>query len=524
MQEEQKRFHLLDALFEPIVVVDAMFEIVYYNHFFSTFFRASPRIIKKAKNLFEIVKIGKHLLNELVISAKNNNQVALSKEMEIKMPSLQNVNDAEEANHAVIKIIPLEGESLFIVCFNVISVEKNLHEKYRIKLNELKSAHGQIIQADKLAMLGELSASIAHEINNPLAIAMGNGEIVEQILANETNLQDRDLINKSYANILESLHRIKSIVANMKSFSHKSEEKKQYNDLVSIIDKSLLLVDAPIRSNGINIKFDRTSEKFIILSNRIEMEQVMVNLLKNSLDAIRSMKKQRPGKVEIQIKKNSATECMEIWVIDNGPGIPTDIQKEVFSPFFTTKEFSEGTGLGLSVSTKIIERHHGKIFIQHSDEHGTTFVIQLPLLEISSYISSENILSTTNDENKKKILVVDDDEQILNVMSTFLEEDGHSMIGSTDPDEALEMMDKLQMDVIITDYNMPKMDGSSFSEKVRKKNANIPIVYLTSADFIKYFKEDQKKHNVVSLILKPFSKDDVAMTIKEILKDRKIKK
>src|SRR3989339_142088 len=454
MQEDTQPFQLLDALFEPIVIIDDKFKIIYYNHFFSTFTKASPRIIRNAQTIFKIINVEEKILQTLLATASANNQVALSQEMEIKLAS-----DASEENlapdrqvHASMKVIPL-STTRYILCFNVLSVEKGLHRKYREKLEELKRANGQIIQADKLATLGELSASIAHEINNPLAIAMGHGEILERVLENET-IQERELVDNAYKNISEALQRIKTIVMNMKSFAHKSEEKKQYHDLISIIDKSMMLVDTPFRAAGIDLKFERPVDKFITLVNRIEMEQVIVNLLKNALDALREQSTISAahihGIVEIKLKKNKQDECLEILVIDNGPGIPEKIQGEIFSPFFTTKEISEGTGLGLSVSSKIVEGHHGKLQLTKSSNEGSIFTVQLPLIEVSSYVASVNALNASNDASRKKILVVDDEEKILNILSTFLEEVGHTMIGSTDPSEALEMMDKLEMDLIIT--------------------------------------------------------------------------
>ena len=516
MKEEKNEFHLLDSLFEPIAVINKQFEIIYYNHYFSTFSKASPRVIKNAKTLLDIIHIDQTLIKDLIQKSHKYSHTERSKEIEVS----QTTSPEHDSYHVVLKVIPLKNEKT-LICFNDLSVEKMLHEKYRVQLNELKNAHGHIIQADKMATLGELSASISHEINNPLAIAIGNCEILENVFEDEDNLKSNELIDKSFSNVSEALQRIKDIIINMKSFAHKSEERKQYHDLISIINKSISLVASPFQGQNVEIKFQPTGTNFITLSNRVEMEQVMVNLLKNGLDAICSEKKRKPGLIEIILQNNKEDECLEILIKDNGPGIPNDIQKEIFTPFFTTKDISHGTGLGLSVTNKIIEKHHGKISIYKSNSEGTTFLIKLPLLEVSSYVASKNCLYKISDDSQKKILVVDDEAKILNILNSFLMEEGHMMIGSTDPVEALEMMEKLQVDLIITDYSMPDMNGSEFSKKVRKKYKDIPIVYLTSPEFIDQFNEDRENYNIAALILKPFNKEDVSAVIRQLLKEEK---
>ena len=202
----------LDQLFEPIVIISNSNEIVYYNHQFTTFSKASPRILRKIKSLDELFENFSDIILPLIEKTSKTNNVQISSEIEIIL------KENKLSQYVVIKSIPINNTEI-ILSFNNFSVEKNLHDKYREQLEELKSAHNQIIQADKLATLGELSASLSHEINNPLAIAMGNSEILTSIIDEFEELKTNDLFIKTFNNISESLQRIKDIIINMKSFA-----------------------------------------------------------------------------------------------------------------------------------------------------------------------------------------------------------------------------------------------------------------------------------------------------------------
>src|SRR5690606_27361382 len=150
-----------------------------------------------------------------------------------------------------------------------------------------------------------------------------------------------------------------------------------------------------------------------------------------------------------------------IKVSDNGPGIPKEISEDIFSPFFTTKDVGEGTGLGLSICKKIVESHQGELSFTSEQGKGTTFIVKLPIIEVSSYTQSEYLMQQKNRDGKR-ILVVDNEVQVLNILHTFIEEEGHVFIGSTNGNEALRFLDNINIDLIITDFTMPQMNGTEF--------------------------------------------------------------
>ncbi len=512
-------FSCVDNFFSPAVVIDSESCICYFNHSFVTFSKRPPRKLKDGVKLFDILKSKNNDVVELFDKCKEKNQVRLSEEIKI-WPE-------QEEKHAyvvVVKIIPHEvgKKQYYIVNFNDLSVEKNLYDKYRDQISELKDTHAQIVQADKLATLGEITASISHEINNPLTIASGNTELL-QIFFKEKDLNSqKDAMIESADSIFDSLNRISNIVNNMKNFLHKSEDKKEYCNLEKIIDNSINLVKTPFNNHEVTLSKNIMDTNLVGFVNKLKMEQVLVNLFKNALDAI-SENNTSNGRVTVTLGKEEDSNYVNITVSDNGPGISQDLHQEIFTAFYTSKEVGKGTGLGLYICTKIVNAMQGQIFLESEPNKGTSFRIQLPIIEVSSYAHNDKMLKGVLNKDGKRILVVDDEVEVLNVINKFIEQSGHVFIGSTNGHDALKVLKDIHIDLIITDYNMPQMNGSQFAELIRSSKIKCPIFYLTSIKNIDKYDEDKDKYNVSGLILKPFTFDEVRKTIGSIL-DLKEKK
>ncbi|MBL7663531.1 MAG: response regulator, partial [Bacteriovoracaceae bacterium] len=480
-EEDLKAF---DDIFEPLLVINKKEEMIYFNHSLLTLSKSPPRILKKIKNIKELFKSSEIKISALISDAIKNNQMVLSTEGDIEF--LQ----AEGARYTVvIKVFPI-GSEHFVVCLHDLSVEKRLFDKYKEQFEELKSTHSQVVQADKLATLGELTAGISHEINNPLTIASGNAEIIQMLLENKDINQIKEKLKSSVNDVKESLERIHVIVNNMRNFLHKSEDKKEYCELSLIIENTLMMVSPSFNTHQVVIEKNLGPENLVALVNKVKIEQVLINLCKNALDAINSSGT-RNGKVTISLCKDTDQNFVNIKVSDNGPGIKEEIREDIFSPFFTTKEVGEGTGLGLSISKKIVESHQGQILLDSKVGKGTTFTIKLPSIEVSSYSQSEYLKQQNRSINGKRILVVDNEVQILNIMNKFIEDEGHIFIGSTNGNEALRFLDNLNIDLIITDYSMPQMNGTEFITKVRDLGIKCPVYYLTSKNNIENFNQDK---------------------------------
>ncbi|MCG8568346.1 MAG: ATP-binding protein [Desulfobacterales bacterium] len=234
-------------------------------------------------------------------------------------------------------------------------------------INEKKQMERQIAQADKMAALGELSAGVAHEINNPLGIILG----YTQLMLKQPSEFDEDLriIEKHVKNC-------KNVVSDLLSFSRKGSLEMTRVDVNQVLDDVLKFLsnhsdfrNVEIRTHGIS------AGPLMISGNEQELTQVLINLIINACHAV-----QKKGCIEVETGRNGGDQ-VTIAVKDNGTGIDEEHFSRIFDPFFTTKPVGEGTGLGLSVGYGIIRRHGGDITARNRKEKGAAFTITLPVPE-----------------------------------------------------------------------------------------------------------------------------------------------
>ncbi len=231
-------------------------------------------------------------------------------------------------------------------------------------INEKRQMERQIAQADKLAAIGELSAGVAHEINNPLGIILG----YTQLLLKEApdSQEDLKIIEKHVKNC-------KVVVSDLLTFSRKGSTRMSVIDVNKVVDGVIQFLSNHSDFRHVNLIFNPSVKVGLnILGNEQELAQVMINLLINASHAVDGR-----GSVEIFTQKTDSDNC-KILVKDDGKGIGQKELSKIFDPFFTTKPVGQGTGLGLSVGYGIIKRHHGHISVESTKGKGTLFTISLP--------------------------------------------------------------------------------------------------------------------------------------------------
>jgi signal transduction histidine kinase len=499
-------FDYLDDLFEPVLVADATESIVYFNPSFLTFFKTSPRAMNKQPSykdyLCSIIPEMKEFLKEL--TAKK------------QMVSSEISFNHEGQGFTVIIKGMLKDSGHAILLFKDMTVEKQLNDKYRAQVEELKNTYAQVIQSDKLKVIGEMTANISHEINNPLTVAVGNVELISFALENEDLNPQRDSITKFHNNINHSLDRINKIITNMKEFLHKSEDKKEYCEAKDIVEKAISFVGPTVKGSPIQLNFKLNENPPIVLVNTIKIEQVFVNLIQNAIDALKEVNTKDPS-VTIELTTDESGNFVHFDVFDNGPGISPENRAKIFETFFTTKEIGKGTGLGLSISNRIIESHQGKLELMDS-KVGAHFRVTLPAIGIAGRVSGNWERLISEGETLKKVLVVDNEIHILNLCMNFLEDTNFYFLGASSAEEALKELSRSDIDLVLTDMKMPNVDGEQFVRELRNTGYDVPVLFMTSKDFIDKYKNMKEELKLEGIVLKPFTKDELISALKVAVK------
>ncbi len=499
-------FEFLDDLFEPVIVADQTNGIVYFNSSFLTLFKTTPRAMKKTEDykmyFSAIVPDFPSFYEEL----QKSNQ-AISSELTFFL----------EGTLCTIIIKGVMKESGYtILLFKDVTVEKQLNDKYRAQLEELKNTHAQIIQSDKLKVIGEMTANISHEINNPLTVAVGNAELISFALEAEDLNKQRDSIQNFHRNIEHSLERINKIITNMKEYLHKNEEKKEYCNAQDIIEKAKAFVAPSLKGTDIKVETLFKGKAPILLVNQVKIEQVLVNLINNAIDVLQEKHTADP-KVNVECEVDAGGNFVYITVTDNGPGIAQEDRDKIFQTFFTTKDMGKGTGLGLSISNRIIQSHQGKIELLDT-KVGASFRITLPAIGIAGHMNGNWERMMSDSENLTRVLVVDNEINILNLCMNFLSDGDFHFLGSTSAEEAFAELSRSEVDLIISDVKMPGMDGEEFIREIRRKNIMVPVLFMTSKDFVDKYKSLKNELGLKGIIIKPFTKEELTGAIDAALK------
>ncbi|MBF6590744.1 MAG: two-component sensor histidine kinase [Ktedonobacterales bacterium] len=237
---------------------------------------------------------------------------------------------------------------------------------------ELREKQEQLVQAGKLATLGELTTGVAHELNNPLNnIGLFLGNAIDLI---ELHVEDQERILRELRNAMRQVRKATEMITHLRTFGRAAPVSREPVAINQVIERSLSLMHEQLRLRQIEIELDLAPEDPVVIGNAIQFEQVCVNLLTNARDALAET-----ARKVITITSRVEGETVRLTFRDTGCGIAEGLEQRIFDPFFTTKEVGKGTGLGLSITYGIIKEHQGTISVARRPEQGAAFLIQLPL-------------------------------------------------------------------------------------------------------------------------------------------------
>lgn len=381
-----------------------------------------------------------------------------------------------------------------------------------------KNMEHQLHQARKMEAIGVLAGGIAHDFNNILAIILGNAELAINDMAPDhpgaLNLKEI---------CLASL-RAKEVIRQLLSFSRKTEIRKRPISIIPVIEESLSLMRASIPAN-IEIERKISEDCGSMIADPTQIHQVLINLCTNAAHAMESNGGTLfVGAKRVRINGSETVLCeeiepgsyLQIEVIDTGKGMPPEIQRRVFDPYYTTKEVGKGSGIGLSVVHGIVKNHNGVIRIESEPGRGSRFEILLPAIEGEFQLASEKPKAAMG--GTERILLIDDEPSLLTSMSRFLIRHGYGVQTCSDPETALDLFKTAPMDfdMVITDMTMPKITGAELAEKLLRTRPDLPII-LCSGYSEAIDEEKIKELGIRRYVEKPLKLEELAIHIREVL-------
>ncbi|HSB29297.1 MAG TPA: ATP-binding protein, partial [Pyrinomonadaceae bacterium] len=335
-------------------------------------------------------------------------------------------------------------------------------------ITEQKEERERAARADKLRALGQLASGVAHDFNNSLAAILGRAQLLRRQVHDEALLRNLDIIQTAAEDAAATVRRIQT-------FARKSPVKEfELLDVRSLLQDAVEITrtrwenEARLRGLEYQVKLDAEAGSNT-LGSASELREVFVNLIVNAVDAM-----PRGGKLAITCKRLESR--LELLFSDNGTGMPEDVRQKIFEPFFSTKG-AHGTGLGLSVSYSIIERHDGSIRVSSQPGQGTTFTIDLPaVVAEAAQVDDDELIDAAP---HFKILVIDDEESVRETLAEMLVAVDHAVELAGSGQEAIEKLSRGNFDLVFTDLAMPEMDGWETARTIRKNWPDIRIIMVT---------------------------------------------
>jgi PAS domain S-box-containing protein len=335
-------------------------------------------------------------------------------------------------------------------------------------ITEQKEERERAARADKLRALGQLASGVAHDFNNSLAAILGRAQLLRRQVDDQALVRNLDIIQTAAEDAAATVRRIQT-------FARKSPVKEfELVDVGSLLNDAVEITrtrwqnEARVRGQEYEVKLD-TESGHQTYGSASELREVFVNMIVNAVDAM-----PKGGRLLITCHRQNGTLLLRFT--DNGIGMPEDVQQKIFEPFFSTKG-AQGTGLGLSVSYSIIERHSGSISVISGPGKGTEFTIDLPAVVAEK---SPAVLPVTIGETPSlRILVVDDEEPVRATLAEMLVAVNHKVELAGSGQEAVQKMRTSNFDFVFTDLAMPEMDGWETARLIRKGWPNVRIVMVT---------------------------------------------
>jgi two-component system NtrC family sensor kinase len=357
------------------------------------------------------------------------------------------------------------GNTFFSGIIRDISARKQVEE-------QLHRQQEALFQREKLAAMGSLLASVAHELNNPLSVVMMQADLLG------TERKDEPPAELVKA-ISQSAERCVNIVRNFLALARQNPPQRTPVALNSVVEEAMTLLTYTLRVDNIDVHLDLADDIPALWADPHQLHQVVINVITNAHQALREVA--TPRRLTLTTRYHQAHQAVSLEVADTGPGIPPALQERIFEPFFTTKPPGVGTGLGLPFCRGIIEAHGGSLGVTSAPEQGAIFRIELPVDAVPAAAAPPPMVELAPPAEGKAILVVDDEPGIASALAYLLRRDGHTVETAAHGRLALGKLQERTYDVILCDLRMPELDGPGFYRELEHHYPHLRscIIFLT---------------------------------------------
>lgn len=377
-----------------------------------------------------------------------------------------------------------------------------------IMQDELEHQRELLYQNEKMSALGELLAGVAHELNNPLTIVVGHSMM---LLEDVEDPQTHKRIEK----ISDAAERCAKIVKTFLAMARQQPTKMEVTDINAVVKTAVDVAGYGHASETLEIVSGLDGELPCILADADQITQVLINLIINAEQAI--TKAGVGDRIDVSTVTTPAGDYIEIFVTDNGPGIADNIRARIFEPFFTTKDVGDGTGIGLAFCHRIILSHGGQIWLDPEHRHGSRFGIRLPVTAASES-ADQTIPAAARVAGHVAILVVDDEVEVGELASMVLAKQGYQVDVVNSGLEALKLLEKNSYDVVLSDLNMPGVDGRGIYDSIRRDYPDLleKLAFMTG-DTMGSASQHLLKESKRPYLEKPVSPADLRQLVEGLL-------
>lgn len=326
---------------------------------------------------------------------------------------------------------------------------------------ELTRQREALYQSEKLSALGMLLAGVAHELNNPLSVVLGQSSMLEEQIT-DSRLQDRARRARIAA------ERCIKIVKTFLAMARGEPGLRRDIDVNALVRQAIDVAGYQLEGMGVSLISRQADALPLIEGDPDQLTQVIVNLMLNASQAMQEQEEDRVLTIETSYVE--APRMVEVTVSDTGPGVPDELRRRIFDPFFTTKPQGVGTGIGLAMSHGMVSAHGGTITVEDAPIRGACFRVRLPTIAPAKPREDGPAAGTAKTTQRRaRVLIVDDEVEITEIVAAFLRNCGFDPVTTSEGRKALEILEAGGIDVVICDLRMPDMDGPAIWAEIEKR-------------------------------------------------------